>query len=56
MNIKLEKWGDDLALPLPLELVEKYGFKDGDCLNLSEDSLRRLFSGGRDSKQLAGDQ
>ena len=36
-TIRLERWGDDgdLALPLPEYLIERYNLKDGDTLDIT---------------------
>jgi hypothetical protein len=40
-----------LVLPLPLDMVERLGLKDGDVINLSDETIASLFGKQFPSRQ-----
>ena len=51
--MRLLKWGDDLAVRLPKELVEKMGLSDGDELNIVDVVERTLVVQREDRRKAA---
>jgi antitoxin MazE len=51
--VRVSKWGDDLAVLLPKELVEKMGLSDGDELSIVDVVERTLVVQKEDRRKAA---